>query len=167
MGIEKGDELDRLLDEALSSYTWREPRPGIEQRVLNGIGSARPAPGGAFRWWAVAAGATLCIAGLVTASRRESASVPSNPAPRAVRPAVVRPTDVLFVRSKLVRSKPVPLKRPLSASPLTREERALLSLLDDAPDQAREALSEWRPGEITLVSIEAISIPPLQSDGGQ
>ena len=37
MRSDEGDERDRLLDEALSSYSAEEPRPGLEQRVLNRI----------------------------------------------------------------------------------------------------------------------------------
>jgi hypothetical protein len=43
------DELDRLLDEALASYSSEEPRPGLERRVLKRVRAER-APR-RFGWW--------------------------------------------------------------------------------------------------------------------
>src|SRR5437879_3724578 len=42
-------ELDKLLDEALTSYSSEDPRPGLEQRVLSRVRAAG-APR-RFGWW--------------------------------------------------------------------------------------------------------------------
>lgn len=53
------DRLDQIIDQALESYTEREPRAGLEQRVLSRIAAAETERGG-FRWgwkpvWALSA----------------------------------------------------------------------------------------------------------------
>jgi len=153
--VENGDDLDRLLEDALASYSGRDPRAGIERRILRRV---RPA----YHGVALAALAILCVAGMITISRRESRPVPIALS-QVVQAAVIpRPIGIPVIRRRLTRQKRFP-----SGAPLTNEERALLSLAESAPDQARNALEGWDPGEIIPLSIDEISIPPLSNDGGE
>src|SRR5437870_12148651 len=43
MNHNHGDELDRILDEGLATYSSREPWPGLEERVLSRVASTRVA----------------------------------------------------------------------------------------------------------------------------
>ena len=43
------DELDKILDSALASYSQEEPRPGLDARVLKRIRAAGEAR--SFAWW--------------------------------------------------------------------------------------------------------------------
>jgi hypothetical protein len=157
--------LDRLLEDALARYSGQEPRPGFEQRILRRVRPVYQAPNWMLPGVALAAVAILCVAGMMAISRRESRSVPTAPPPPpvAMQPAVIRrPIGLRVTRKRLPRQERFP-----SDAPLTNQERALLLLAEGAPDQARNVLEGWNPGEITPLSIDEISIPPLSNDGGE
>ena len=163
--VENGDDLDRLLEDALASYSRQEPRAGIEQWILSRARSVCPRSKWMVPQWTLTAVAILCVAGMISISRRENRPVPpaQPPLPVVMRAAVIpRPIGITVTRKRLPRQERFP-----SDAPLTNQERALLLLAESAPDQARSVLEGWDPGEIIPVSIDEISIPPLSSDGGE
>jgi hypothetical protein len=163
--VENGDDLDRLLENALASYSGQEPRAGIEQRILRRVRPVYHASEWILPGVALAAVAILCVAGMITISRRENRPVATAPPPP---PVAMRPAAVASPKGIQVSRKRLPTQERFpSVAPLTNEERALLLLAESAPDQARNVLEGWDPGEITPLSIDEISIPPLSNDGGE
>jgi hypothetical protein len=139
MGIE---EQDDLLNEALASYTGREPWPGIEERVLRRVRE----PGLARRsGWALALLAAACVIVMTMIPHQETMEITV--------PAVVAPPPVsVKVEAPHVIGKPERFPTP---SPLTREERTLLALADST------ILAGSETAEITPIRIEEIVIPPI------
>src|SRR6266568_4065939 len=88
------DELDKILDSALSSYADEEPRPGLEGRVLNRIRASRD--GHRFAWlrWPIAIPAFACflVLALTLWTKRDSTPKPSKPTPTIAKAAPVSPT---------------------------------------------------------------------------
>jgi hypothetical protein len=168
------DELDKLLDEALASYSSEEPRPGLEHRVLSRV-RAEVTPRH-FGWWLWAVAIPVLASLLVLAISQRlkpqpptaqpnlaSASPPvttvvlpagsRHVAPRRARRAVNRPA---VTRSPLPKRGVFPLPTPLSA-----EERALVDLVTRFPDQAREVSIEADQRSMQPIEILRIEIPPL------
>ena len=152
MAVERNDGLDRLLDEALGAYLSEEPRQGMEQRILAGMRSASVWPVRIFAGASVAAAAALCGVALFVNSQPEIALAPP-PVPgasiAAAAPAVALP-----------RSEPRRERFPTPA-PLTGEERAWMILANNG------VAAELTPGEIEPIQIEELTIPPLESEGGE
>jgi uncharacterized membrane protein YidH (DUF202 family) len=57
----KSDELDKILDGPLSTYSREEPRPGLDSRVLNRIRTARERRSFGWLRWAMAIPAFACL----------------------------------------------------------------------------------------------------------
>ena len=141
---------EELLEEALASYARVEPRAGIEQRVLHRIGSRH------IRWpWLIPAFAVASAVVLIFAHRSERIPLPAPPVPAVQAARVEIPVAKPIVRGRFRSTR----RREVfpSPSPLTNEERALLSLMDQAPDQTRAMLSQ----DIEPIRIEEITIQPL------
>lgn len=153
------DEFDRRLDAALAEYANVEPPAGMERRIL-----ARVRDAGAGRrivWWRWAAGAVPALACVVAVLvYRDSpviepprVALATPPAPVLARPAAKR----------VLRPRPAPLPRrevfPTPA-PLSAEERALIMLVAQSPEKARELLTPVEPKPIEPIRIEQLS------DGG-
>ena len=171
MRSEERDPIDALLDEALAGYSSHEPRPGLEQRILNRVRAAGLAPRFAFPRWVFAVPALACLllwAGIfwirhaAKPERPEVAHTVAKISAPPVPPATPEPSR-RAVRRRHARYPKLP-QFPAPA-PITNEERALLALVARAPKEAREALAETRPRNPEPVRIEEINIPPLQSDG--
>ncbi len=160
------DELDRILDDALASYSLREPRAGLPARVMARVRSEGAVSRG---WWwclAVAAAVLACVA---IAIRPRPATLAPPEAAKGVEQVLVEQVPVPPRRdaprreahARRMRSLPRRESFP-SPAPLTPEERALVALVQQAPEAARQLAQPDRPLEI-----EAINIPPLQMDGLQ
>ncbi len=159
------DELDRLIDRALSGYSAAEPLAGLEQRVLYRI---RSRPRQVWRFWpavAVPALATLLMVWLYPEPRVEP------PAPVAavlksppLTPVASRPEPSVRVarRSVLPKQERFPLP-----TPLTNEERALIAWATRAPDEARKAFEDLRKRAEEPLEIKPIEIRPLDNDGAR
>ena len=176
------DELmDRLLDEALSSYASQAPRPGLEQRVLDRVhraGRARRLAFPRFPRWAMAVGIAfgLLLAGIFLRPRRAkpdgfraTRSMARIPAAAAARgQADARPLAARASKKKRRRAPALP-RLPEFPTPaaITDEERALLALVAGAPREARDVFGEMRRRSAEPIRIEAIKIQPLESDGWQ
>jgi hypothetical protein len=173
MRNDERDALDRLLDDALAAYSRQEPRPGLEQRVLNHIraGSAVRR----FRWRRLAV--TIPVAaGLLWVGvlwMRQS-STPERPpvTARVVAPAppetprmASRPHATKRLRAVARRRRILPKQPEFPAPvPVSNEERALLAFVEHSPKLARETLLDTRQQGIAPIRIEEIKIQPLQSD---
>lgn len=141
-----------LLDRALRSYASLESRAGLEQRVLSRVASVRPWSKWFSPAWSLVAAAV--VGGIVLMSR-----------PRLSEPVrvPVRRTIVATVTPR----QPVPVRVPerkrdayRSAAPLTREERAWISLADAGVLAAE-------PAGIEPIRIDELNIPPLETEGGE
>jgi hypothetical protein len=170
------DSLDRILDDALPGYSKVDPRPGMEQRVLNRIRAESAKPRFAIPRWAWASSAVACL--LLTAvtlwmqrvSRQEplpakTATVPAKP----LSPSPARLNQGPRIARRSVRGRPsLPkLKEFPAPAPLTNEERAWLVFVARAPRQAREAFLNADQDDTLPVRIQEIRIDPLEIDSLQ
>ena len=135
MGIEEQDEL---LKEALACYAGRDPRPGIEERVLRRVRAPRLVRPSA---WAVALLAAACVIVTMMIPREETLVAPL--------PALVMPPIPAVVKAA---GSPERFPTP---SPLTREERMLLALANT------NAFAESGDAAIAPIQIDAINILPI------
>jgi len=172
------EELDKLLDDALASYSCQEPRAGLPGRVMARVqseGERSPA-----RWfvWAFAAAALACVVVALMMWRRESpaplvaTSVPPHQEKSVTPPLVTPPVgagSVQAVRQPAVRRyrvhspapQPLPKRESLpSPDPPSVEERTLLAFAQLAPEAVKWLQQPEKPLEI-----EAITIRPLEIDG--
>jgi hypothetical protein len=150
------DEFDSLLDAALESYANVEPPPGMEERIAARIRASRERAGfGWWRWAAVAIPALACLVAMFAYRDRP----PIEP-PRVAWAIPPAPVPARPVAKCVQRARPAPLPRlevfP-TPSPLTSEERALLVLVAQSPELARELLTPTEPKPIEPIIIEPIS----------
>lgn len=172
------DELDNLIDGALSGYSSVDPMEGLEDRVLlrvHAAGTARRSPWPYRLGFAFAALAGLVFlwlawqpqSGITNAPRKV---VVFKAPPMAAEPPHVSPVQV----RRVARLKRRPVARQLPKEeffpapvPITDEERALVAWVRRAPMEAKQAFADLRKRSDEPVVIEAIQIPPLQIDGNQ
>lgn len=173
------DDLDRLLDAALSTYA--DASPDLAPRVLTQV-SARAATRSRRLLWiwgaglvtAMAAALLLLIAPWHTpqpqlAPRTEASVLPPSPehtipaeAPSATHDAVAHAQRITFTRIPAISAPPpkqdiFPAPRPLSA-----EEQALAHLVaHSSQDQRRDLLAAQQQSDAPI-RISDISIPPIQ-----
>jgi hypothetical protein len=140
------EEQDDLLREALASYAGHEPRPGIEQRVLQRVRTPRLARRSG---WALAWLGAACVIVTIMIPRE----IPSNETLEISVPALATPPPVV-VKSEAPHAVERPDRFP-SPAPLTREERMLLALADT------NAFVESGDTGITPIQIDAIIVPPI------
>jgi len=150
------DEFDSLLDAALESYAKLEPPPGMEERIVARIRASRERA--SFGWWRWAAVAIPALAGLVAVFTYRAAP-PLDP-PRVAWTAPPAPVLAPRVTKRVQRARRAALPRlevfP-TPSPLTSEERALLVLVAQSPELARELLTPTEPKPIEPINVEPIS----------
>ena len=158
------DDLDDLIDGALSTYSSAEPLSGLEQRVLNGVRAAERSR--KRRWWwaalALAAPAVAAILFLTPARKPTPVPVAVTTPPRAhvepAGPAEPRPAPAVRTR-RTGRPRVLPRKPTFpTPSPLTREERLLVELAASRPQ-----LLMARP--MDEIEIKPLEIAPLITDG--
>lgn len=160
MEIENRDELDRLLDRGLSSYSSAPPRPGFEARILRGIETR--SRGRRMGWWIAAPALASLIALSVVLWRPGETAAPPEP-PRVPAPRLAettRPAETVAAgRPARISKRAATLPRlsqfPLPA-PLTAHEQNLLAALRTGRVQMPVFHAE--------VSIEELSIAPLQTE---
>ena len=147
--------LDRILDEALETYTAREPRPGLERRVLHRVAAA----GGERRmwWWFAAVAACACALAISFLLRTKPVQAPVAYARGSVT-APPPPTEPRPSRSGVTHRTTKPRQFPTPA-PLTPEERALLNFATRFPEQA---VAAFAPAE-QPIAIPEIEIKPLDN----
>jgi hypothetical protein len=169
----KSDELDKILDTALASYSQEEPRQGLDYRVLNRIHASRDSRRFAWLRWAIAIPAFACLVVLALTFWNKGDSTPkplkpaslvtvSRPRLKSLQSPKAKQVVVWRGRSRRLREReqfPTP-------TPLTDQERALLAFVTRSPKQAQEVLADAKSRSTEPIQIKEIQIEPLQ-DGGQ
>jgi len=174
MADEQRDPLDGLLDDALAAYVSQEPRPGLERRVLNGIGADGTRPRFPIFRWALPIVALGCLlAAIALWNHRAPAPAPPEIARTEASPppatATTEPAKPPRGQPRNARRARVPKQAefPIRA-PLTHQERALVAFIRSAPDEALQAFGETPPTTIEPLRIDEIQLQPLQiSDGAR
>jgi hypothetical protein len=167
----KSDELDRILDNALSNYSREEPRPGLDARVLNRIRAARERRRFSWLRWAAAIAAFACFLLAVTFwTTRYSVPKSRKPAPLVAKAAPPSPIPAQAVQTTVGRRRLKHLRLPKreqfpTPAPLTTEERALLAFVVRSPKQAEKLFSGAKSSTSEPLEIKAIHIEPLQNGG--
>lgn len=152
------DELDQMLDEAIHSYSAKEPSADLAVRILREAQVQKPSP--RRRWklalaFALPVAAALVLAFVVLGPW----TLPEPPAAIASVPSVpimvyahVQPTKMLAAATR----KPV---RPLSP-PYSKEVMALLNFVQQHPKEAAEIAKAQR--QQAAAAQEPIRIAPIQ-----
>jgi hypothetical protein len=178
------DDVDRMLDSALSSYAT--PAPDFKERLLRSLASAltpaspnrhRSRPRHSWLRWVIALPAAACIlVGLVMLQRtpqtpkvgtQQARSAPA--VPRAALPALSpAPPQPRLQRALHPSHASLPAfasgpKRDMfpTPQPLTPLEESFVAYAKSAPESDRRALLSAQQHENAPLSISAIQIPPI------
>lgn len=176
------EESDRILNSALSSYSAADPRPGIEQRVLNRVRSQGNRVRRTWMWPVPAALVAACLLSVAVDLLRTR-----NPGPRASDtvnqegtatdreiedPFGVAPLNseltarnggfVLRIRSSPRRRRSLPkLATFPSPAPLTKEEREMFVLAKYPASELPKAVLKTSGADVDPIEIEPLRIEPL------
>jgi len=161
MRHERKDELDSVLDASLRDYSNREPRVGLEQRVLRQLRAGSPAKGSSW-WigWALIPVSLAAIALLVITALPDRPKVQSQPQVVLVTQLPAPPLPVPTVAK--VATKPVKLPKPERVpepETMTPGERALMRFARSDPEQARELFAD--SGQMKDLKIDPLKIEAL------
>lgn len=151
MAVERSDELERLLDEAVASYAGAEPRAGIELRVSARVASARRWP---IRMFAGVSVVVAAIASVLVISLPPIENMPIVPLPLPVA-AFTMPPKVIASAKERPNSVSFP-----SPAPLSPEEKAWMIA-------AEKGAVTGIAKDIEPIQIEALTVPLLESEGGE
>lgn len=166
------DKLESILDDALPGYSAADPLAGIEKRVLQRIGMTEATRRGSrILGWAAAFPILISMWVLAIAvwlphptQPAHTGSGPPRPAPAQPIPAAMtlirRPRSIGQLSSRRPVRPPGPLQND---TPVTVEERALLTLLSRDPVETAQAFAELRKRSDQPVDIQEIQIEPLQN----
>jgi hypothetical protein len=156
------EELDELIAEALQSYSAAQPRAGLERRVLNRLAADRR-PRRRFLLWAFGA---AVVAVSVFSLLIKPASAPLRQPPREVITQATGGAPVVHPEIPVRRLVPSRRRKGFRApAPLDDQEKALLALVERVPLRAGELLNITEPQPIEPITIEELSIPPLEENG--
>jgi hypothetical protein len=180
------DDLETIIDGALSSYSDVEPLVGLEERVLNRIYATRTSRRRStlLRWALVLSLMTPLVFMAVSIRRKQdpvpktgvvagTASIgsPLRPAPlQETSPPEPRNTAVRGGRSTAVMQAHLPTYLPKqkefpNPASITGEERTLLSFVERHPREAQNTFAELQKRNNEPIDIQVIQIPPLKSNG--
>lgn len=169
---DRPDELERMLERGIASYSETEPLAGMEERIIARIGVTkmprRTVMSGRVTW--ALALAMMAVAGLMLIRTRRS-----EPRPMAVaavsRPSHFEPAQVQVrisetarqphsARAGRVRALP---KGPVfpTPSPLTTEERLMMALVSKNPDEAAQAFASLERRKDEPIAADPIVISPI------
>jgi hypothetical protein len=180
------DELDLLLEAALTFYAPPEPAPALAARVLASIRQQARATRHPRRWltWSIAAPilAALLLTTLIPARHRlkhTTASPPRTSAALAPRtsgtPGVKQRNTSQTATSATathrrtamqvaVNTQPLPRQEVFpTPTPLTAEEQALIALVNKNPGNVTQAVAESQTQPVEPIHIAAIQIPLINS----
>ena len=163
------DELDRMIDGALASYSDAEPLAGIEQRLVNRVHAVR----NRRRWlaWGVGAAVTASVVVGMSWSGHKTIREKTPVAVARVRRQASPPkTAVISAPRARVRVKRAARPRALpkleqfpTPTPLTAEERALVAFVRGNEEEARQVLA----ANEDRIQIEGIQIQRLWKEGSK
>ena len=152
------NQLDSIINGALSGYTAAEPLAGIEQRVLHRVRSANAGhQASKLLGWAVACPIVIALLPIAIAVWTPPARTLSASLPRVGPPAnaLTIPRTVAPEPRRRLRSTPV-------HPSISREERTLLAMVRSHPAESQQFFAEIsRRGE-EPVEVHEIEIAPLQ-----
>lgn len=174
MGNNHSDDLDRIIDNALSTYSEATPRPGLQQRVQNRIRMAdADRRMFSFLGAALAFATVLLLLAIVLRTPHPAPNigdVAHAPGP----PVETRRASVRLGRRfkmparRTPRTKSIPKESHFPVvAPFTGAERALLALVENHPVEAQQLVIEMQRRSNQPIDIQAIQIQPLRSDGEQ
>jgi hypothetical protein len=172
MDVNKHDDIDRMIDRAVSLYGQATPLVGLEQRILNRIRFADSGRRGA-RWLRIALALATVLLLVAIGLRTRPSSGPTAPKTMArtienaplrahVGNGAARVDAAATVRERLSvqrihRARPLPKERMFPRlPPLSQEERNLLAYARMQPVEIQGART------IQPIEIEPIKIQPLQ-----
>lgn len=177
------DNLDQILDAALSTYGDPGPNSGLDKRVLARLAAARAVPllrrrRDRRRWlpWAIALPAAACLLLVFfmpkNAPLRSSQTKQASPLPPLAAMRTEAPKAGSLHRKQqfqTIARTPQPTTLPKldvfpTPQPLTTEEQALIAFISRASDSERKALIESQKQFQAPISIAAIRIPPIDQD---
>lgn len=165
------DELDRILDQGLRSYSSAEPLAGLEQRTLSRARAARQPRAWGWLRWAVVLSVFACALIVAVAfwpkhERVRQAYKSALGIAESV-PKLPAAPKVVEARVRKQRPKPLPkLERFPSPAPLTDEERALLAFVARTPS-SQEIPTNKETQSLEPLEIAEIHIEPLESKGDE
>jgi hypothetical protein len=164
MSNDEPDHIEKLLDEALASYSMQQPEPGLEWRVLERVHLAAAPRVWLPRWaWAIPAAACLLGAGMLWVrhgTKPERMPVAHGAVVRATAPLEPMTSRRVAVRPRKRKALPKLAQFP-APTPLTNGERALLAFAKRAPSEVRASLIEKPEPGIEPIRIDEIKIQPL------
>ena len=158
------DELDRLLDHALSAYTAAPERPGLEERVLRRTREAKRRRNYRVAYASLAAAIVIGLIFVIPSRFARQPNPPptidkqaatSEPAPFVPEPA---PAPAAKVVKRVVQKRHTEPKRYVFPTPsqLTPQETALLEIVHSQPAQLAVLSRPLQPLDIPLIHIEPL-----------
>jgi hypothetical protein len=161
------DEIERILDDGISSYSDAEPLTGIEERIVARIRSAKAprlglaALGLAGLSIGLAVAASLFL--LVSRNQPQPVAIVSETKPLTIELAP-RPAPVRMPKPRrAARMAALPKERMFpTPSSVTREEHLLLVLVTNHPEEAAEGFESLRQRANEPVEIPPLVIEPLE-----
>jgi hypothetical protein len=174
--MERDNDLDRLLDAALSSYVKAEPREGFGLRIAAEARASRAQARVRWQLWAAAPALAAMLAGAVMLERAPRHASATATARVEAPEGVVRPT--LQGDSESVRAQPasgkdgrrstrsgglrrLPKRKMFpEMAPLTEQERALVAIARDQPEAAR-SLAAAQEAALQPLEIQPVETKPL------
>ena len=180
------NELDGIIEQALSGYSAMEPRAGLQDRIVNRLHIAEADQRGFKFWpWAIAFGIVTSLIFMAIVIRMEHRPTPKTnniartrilPAPRqpaySPEPSTTEPRAALKrggkTAMKHVASRLLPKDEhfPIDA-PITGEERALRAFIERNPAEAQQVFTDLRRRNNEPIDIHEIQIDLLQTDSNQ
>jgi hypothetical protein len=168
-------EVERILEESICSYADGEPLAGLEERVLARVRIRENSPRSVTGRWAVLAlAAALVVAASLYFEIRPAGTRPVNvvleakPTPSEATP---RPAEAVTSSKRRRHSDraAAPPKRGTfpTSSPVTAEERRLLTMLKQDPEGTAQAFDSLRKRGSEPLEVAPLVIPPLDTGGGQ
>jgi hypothetical protein len=164
--MNQNDDLDTRINDALEQYLSTEPLAGMEQRIVNRVRLAAP-PRRTGSWKLLAA----CSVSVFICIHLWPVRVPPPliPPVRAAGPAPLpSPQPMQATAPNISRAVPRSLPRKpifLVPAPFTPQERALLSLVENHPEEARQAFADLSNRTNQPIEIPPIEVPLLSEDG--
>lgn len=185
--MNKDNQFDELLHDALSEYREAEPLAGIESRILARFHASETGRKSPVLGWAVALACAAAVALVVWfgAARRAMQTAPStvartlpvekflvhsderpvvDPISAAARPgsAARSSARISEAASGIVQSKPSVFPLP---TPLTAEEHAFMAALQKNPDAAAASDAAMTIAAIEIKPLVIGGLPPLENPG--
>jgi hypothetical protein len=162
------DNLDHLIDRALARYTEAEPLAGMEARVLQRVRARHT--GRTWVWWAAITAALIPALALV---HGWNGPVPAPPGPVDSGASSVAMTPLAAAPRRWSLDSRLPgrarhathlprLENFPARTPMTEEERVLVQLVTQSPNEAVKLFSQDERNETEPIKVDPIQVDPLE-----